>query len=326
MYLPGEQDTDLLQPAHIQELIQQTRATHGLPLAEQPAQIIRSACYTFYETLAATFSQGRIFLLGDAAHLMPPFGGQGMNSGLRDAHNLCWKLGMVLQGRAAVRILASYQEERKPHVAQMILLSSLLGKIIMPTSSLAAYVRDLCFRVLNLLPPLREVFAEAKVKPQPAYKHGLLIHITGKECKQLTGQMLPQPYMLTPMGQQLLLDDILGNGFTLLRLYNDPQQAFIAIGGPSWERLGVRYLCIRAEKRLLKRQSQVPQPASNRADTKEVFVAIDHEGVLSEFLQGRQDLFVLLRPDRYILGVFRLKEKDQFEAKLLTELIKELDA
>ena len=85
----------MLEPATISALLQQTDA---FPHTD----IIRQTVYTFHAARAKTFSQGRVFLLGDATHMMPPFGGQGLNSGLRDAHNLAWKLAMVLQDRAGV--------------------------------------------------------------------------------------------------------------------------------------------------------------------------------------------------------------------------------
>src|SRR5205823_9889263 len=104
--LPGEQEADLLRPETIRMLIQQVGGT------DQP-QIIRQAIYTFHAVLAKTFSSGRVFLLGDAAHQMPPFGGQGMNSGLGDAHNLSWKLSLVLQGLSGPSLLDTYNQERR---------------------------------------------------------------------------------------------------------------------------------------------------------------------------------------------------------------------
>src|SRR5581483_9010397 len=100
MLLPGEREEDLLNPKTIEALIQQARAVSLPQATSQPYSIYRRAIYTFHAAIAARFAQGRIFLLGDAAHMMPPFGGQGMNSGLRDAHNLCWKLALVLQGHS----------------------------------------------------------------------------------------------------------------------------------------------------------------------------------------------------------------------------------
>ena len=78
-----------------------------------------------------------------------------MNAGLRDAHNLCWKLQLVLQGKARPSLLASYQVERRPHVEQMIVFSWLLGQIIMPTQRRIAFLRDLFFQIVNSIAPIR---------------------------------------------------------------------------------------------------------------------------------------------------------------------------
>src|SRR5207302_8285482 len=105
----------------------------------------------FHSTLAQSFSQGRVFLLGDAAHMMPPFGGQGLNSGMRDAHNLSWKLAMVLQGLAAPQLLDSYHQERYRHVAQMIRFSSFLGSIVMSTAQPVAFCRYIILHLLIIV-------------------------------------------------------------------------------------------------------------------------------------------------------------------------------
>src|SRR5437667_48594 len=83
-------------------------------------QIIRSATYTFRAQMASCFRSGRIFLLGDAAHLTPPFIGQGLAGGLRDADNLAWKLACVLTGRAGDDLLDTYDRERRPHATALV--------------------------------------------------------------------------------------------------------------------------------------------------------------------------------------------------------------
>src|SRR5258706_4176434 len=168
MLLPGEQEADLLQPETIRQLIQQVGGAHN-------PHIVRQAIYTFHAVLASTFSKGRVFLLGDAAHQMPPFGGQGMNSGLRDAHNLSWKLSLVLQGLANPPLLDTYNVERKEHSAQMINLSRFAGNVVMPTAKPAALFRDTIFLALNTIPAGREYFTEMRNKPQPRYKKGFLL-------------------------------------------------------------------------------------------------------------------------------------------------------
>ncbi|HEY5888346.1 MAG TPA: FAD-dependent monooxygenase, partial [Acidimicrobiales bacterium] len=85
---------------------------------------------------------GRVFLAGDAAHLMPPFAGQGMCSGIRDAANLAWKLDLVLDGRADPALLATFEEERRPGASAALDLSSELGKVICVPDPTEAAARD----------------------------------------------------------------------------------------------------------------------------------------------------------------------------------------
>jgi len=90
--------------------------------------IVRVAVYRFHSRIAARWRLGRIFLAGDAAHLMPPFAEQGMNSGIRDAFNLAWKLALVCRGAASDRFLNSYEDERRPHVRSMLRMSEWIGR------------------------------------------------------------------------------------------------------------------------------------------------------------------------------------------------------
>src|SRR5579885_1694767 len=191
MLLPGESEEDLTQPERICSLVRQ----HGGP---SDPQIQRAAIYTFYAALAPTFSRGRVFLLGDSAHLMPPFGGQGLNCGLRDAHNLAWKLFLVHRGQADPALLATYTQERLPHTRQMIQLSRLLGAVVMPTRQSIARVRDALFGLLNLLPATRSYLSQAAIKPLPHYKQGFFLPGGSRMNRAFAGRMLPQPEVSTP--------------------------------------------------------------------------------------------------------------------------------
>ena len=112
----GEDEAGLITPAALGALLQPWTGRSDL----DGLQIIRSASYTFRARLASRFQAGRVFLLGDAAHLTPPFIGQGLAAGLRDADNLAWKLAHVLTGRAGAGLLASYETERRPHAKALI--------------------------------------------------------------------------------------------------------------------------------------------------------------------------------------------------------------
>ena len=93
-------------------------------------EIWRSAVYRFHALLAERWRHGRVFLLGDACHQTPPFLGQGMCAGIRDAGNLAWKLAMVLQDGAPDALLDSYEQERKPHVRTLVATAKEFGLII----------------------------------------------------------------------------------------------------------------------------------------------------------------------------------------------------
>ena len=103
-----EAEAQVTDPAHVATLLR-------LYSQDDRSPIRRTAVYTFHARVADRWSDGRIFLAGDAAHLSPPFAGQGMNSGIRDAHNLAWKLAVVVGGRLGAGVLASYEQERRPH-------------------------------------------------------------------------------------------------------------------------------------------------------------------------------------------------------------------
>lgn len=299
MLLPGETDEEALQDEHISALLQQVGCTYT-------PHITRKAIYTFHAAIATTFASGRIFLLGDAAHLMPPFGGQGMNSGLRDAHNLCWKLALVLQSHASPQLLNTYQQERYPHVAAMIHLSSFLGKVIMPTSKLIAILRDIVLHTLNAIPITRTLFTEASIKPVPRYKRGAILRNNVRISTALTGLLLPQPIVITTEGQHILLDDILGPGFAIVRYHHDPIKAFADLNTAFWQQLGTRFVCIQpctesGNAAVLNNVSIVPHIPLYVVRTDD-----------TEFLRLCRNVYIVVRPDRYVLGTFKGQDMDAF--------------
>src|SRR5205814_10337395 len=106
------------------------------------ATLERHTVYRFQARWVDTWRSGRLLLAGDAAHQMPPFAGQGMCSGLRDAANLAWKLDLVLAGTAPAALLDTYPSERIPHVRATIDFSMALGKVICTADPAEAAARD----------------------------------------------------------------------------------------------------------------------------------------------------------------------------------------
>ncbi|GCE05779.1 FAD-dependent monooxygenase [Dictyobacter aurantiacus] len=298
-----EQDEQWLDNKCISEAIQQ--ALNTLPewdMARQPGApaIMRKTVYTFHATVADSFGVGRIFLLGDAAHLMPPFGGQGMNSGLRDAHNLCWKLALVLRGQATPQLLQTYQQERRPHVIRMIIFSSLLGNFIMPTQPALAFLRDHAFLNIQRIVALRQWLSEMQVKPQPIHRAGL--RFPGHH----SGRMLPQPMVHISEGQQVPLDHILGHGFSIFRLSNEDNME-ISEEHELWAGLNAQsiYLCPTRDA-----LEQAPKPDPNAT------YIWDGSGQLTRLLRGNSRMVMVVRPDRHIMAIYSPSQRARIAKRM----------
>jgi len=135
MLLPGERDAEMSQPAQVSALV-----APWIGMAEH--RIIRAATYRFHGLVAERWRVGRVFLAGDAAHQTPPFFGQGMCHGLRDAANLGWKLALVHRGDADDRLLETYQPERDAQVLHVISRAIEVGRTICILDPSAAARRD----------------------------------------------------------------------------------------------------------------------------------------------------------------------------------------
>lgn len=148
MILPGETAEQVSADAFVEKLLEPWNVKGAVRLE-------RKAVYTFRARIAAEWRKGRVLLAGDAAHQTPPFAGQGMCSGLRDAANLAWKLAAVTKGGAPETLLDSYQPERAPNLRATIDMAIMMGKTVCISSKWGAFVRDMKFklgRALGKLP------------------------------------------------------------------------------------------------------------------------------------------------------------------------------
>ncbi|MDX3194151.1 bifunctional 3-(3-hydroxy-phenyl)propionate/3-hydroxycinnamic acid hydroxylase [Streptomyces sp. MN03-5084-2B] len=171
------------------------------------ATLLRHAVYTFQARWARTWRAGRLLIAGDAAHVMPPFAGQGMCSGIRDAANLAWKLDLVLRDRAGETLLDSYQDERAKHVQHAVRMSVDLGKVICQLDPAAAADRD----TVMLGARERGVGSGAPQAPVHPLRGGL-VQAGGTG---LTGRLSPQARVRRG-AETGLFDEVVGTGFVLL--------------------------------------------------------------------------------------------------------------
>jgi 3-(3-hydroxy-phenyl)propionate hydroxylase len=139
MLMPGEDPVTMTQPEALWALLSRW-------VSPADAILERPACYTFHSVLAQGWRRDRLLIAGDAAHQTPPFLGQGMCAGIRDAANLGWKLADVVRGRAPEALLDTYESERSPHVREFIEAAVRLGAVIQTTDAEAARRRDLELR------------------------------------------------------------------------------------------------------------------------------------------------------------------------------------
>jgi 3-(3-hydroxy-phenyl)propionate hydroxylase len=238
MLQPGETREQMEQPEKIRELL----APWCNP---DEIRIERTAVYRFHARIVDRFSKGRIFLAGDAAHITPPFAGQGLVAGLRDAANLCWKLAWVVHGRASMAILDSYDAERRPHAKSIIDLALLMGSLIMPRNRLAAFGIHGLMAVLQQIPGARSYFEDLKIKPQNRFRNGLF-RCGGRRAKLVRGGLFPQGLVRRCAGSPSVpSDDALGQRLALVGFGCDPGAALSQELLATWKRAGACIIHLR---------------------------------------------------------------------------------
>ncbi|WP_055587348.1 bifunctional 3-(3-hydroxy-phenyl)propionate/3-hydroxycinnamic acid hydroxylase MhpA [Peterkaempfera griseoplana] len=206
---PHEQPAELTDRGRLLELINPWTAQ----VPEDELHVVRTASYTFRAEVADRWREGRMFLLGDAAHLTPPFIGQGMGSGLRDAHNLAWKLARVLTGRAPESLLDSYEAERSGHARRLIRTAVLIGALMTGGGPGTALARRAALPALSRLPGAAGLVLSAT---SPALKPGPLVGSRSRAGHPRPGTLCPQHLVPGADGRARLLDELIGERFALL--------------------------------------------------------------------------------------------------------------
>ena len=189
-------------------------------------QILRAVVYSHHVRVADRWRVGRVFLAGDAAHAMPPWIGQGMSAGVRDAANLCWKLAAVLRGQAPDALLDSYEAERKPHVTEVTRRAVLVGRVITERRPWLAAIRNHVLRAVTRIPGANAAGQKFWWIPDARYADGFFA-----AAHPAVGWQIPQPTV-----DGVPLDDLLGGDWTLLHTGAAP------LGAAAWADAGVSSL------------------------------------------------------------------------------------
>ena len=199
--LPGERQADFLTTGQAWKLL----AERGIGPAD--VRIVRQQVYEFESRTAERWRDGHVLLLGDAAHTMPPFMGQGMCAGLRDVANLAWKLDLVLRGDATRRLLDTYEGERRPHAEAWAEISRIVGAVSCTIDVAKAADRDAAFQR-----------GDANRVPEfPQLSDQLLVGRERRAATAVTGTLIPQALVRSAASARTgLLDDIVGAHFLVV--------------------------------------------------------------------------------------------------------------
>jgi 3-(3-hydroxy-phenyl)propionate hydroxylase len=274
MVLPGEDSAEMSTRETIRSILSQFRHVPD-------ADILRAVVYTFHARVAERLTAGRIMLLGDAAHLTPPFAGQGMNAGLRDAFNVAWKLKLALEGQATPDIVETYQTERLGPIVEMVEYAVALGEIVMPVGGLDDAAKNEIRANLMGEDAASGDVVVMRPKPLAVYERGWRLTAKKAGGGGLTGQACPQIKVATPAGEIMFLDDILGSGFALVALGDEAIEALNAL------------VPLKGSGLLPKTVSICLEESTKKAGS--LYLTGDDFG-----LKAHADTLILVRPDRYI--------------------------
>jgi 3-(3-hydroxy-phenyl)propionate hydroxylase len=273
MLMDGDDREQIKSFESIQRLVKQ-----HTPYADVTLKVVRSAVYGYSARVAAQLQQRGVFLLGDAAHVMPPFGSSGMNTGARDANNLCWKIAFVLKKLADAEILESYDPERRAQIEAVVKYSVLVGRLANIRSWPLAMIRDTFFATANLIPGVRRYFREMRYMPKSTINRGLIV--TDPNRSTLVGRVFPRLTVHDGDGKPDF-DELCGKGFALIGIDVDDAVLTKLTQLPPWTKIKPAVVNVRLGV-------SAPKPAFAVDDIRQKKLLAPYAGEIA-----------IVRPDRY---------------------------
>ena len=281
--LPGEKPEDFASDESVMKALSSFVDTTHLELH-------RVAVYRFHALVVERWREGRVFLLGDAAHQMPPFLGQGLCAAVRDAYNLAWKLDGVGRLGWNPALLDTYGIERKRHVRTVVGHAKDFGLIIGELDVERARARDLELGALLASGQSETV----RQKFIPGLEAGLIDHEEDRRPRPGAGELFVQPWVQDADGF-VRLDDRLPPGFAIVSCDEEPIAWLDADTAALWERLQGKLAVV----------TWAGMPDGAKAPIREAREALrvtERDGLLTGWLRGHAARAALVRPDRYVYG------------------------
>lgn len=309
MLFEGEDEETMCQEANIRELIR----NHIGDDVDQ-LDIIRIRAYTHNSRVANRFVERRVILIGDAAHITPPWAGQGLNSGIRDVGNIAWKLAAVLKGYAAEKIIQSYDQERRGHATDLVALADNMGMVLGLTNPLVAGIRDWLFQAFNNVDALKSHLVEFKFKPKPFITKGLVYHPRKDVNNQdFVGKIFIQPDVETSNQQRVKFDEVLGKWYAIIAFRKDPTAVLSAESKAFWAQRETQFIQVNRSKSGLNRNT----PLASLGD---VICVEDIDHKLENWFVDARDEVVIVRPDRFIAATCSIDQLETTLEKLACQL------
>jgi len=267
----GEDESKLVSDDYVWQVLNDQGIT------KDNVEILRAVVYSHHVRVADRWRVGRVFLAGDAAHAMPPWIGQGMSAGVRDAANLCWKIAAVLRSQAPESLLDSYEAERKPHVTEVTRRAVFVGRVITERNKRIAAVRNHALRALTKLPGVLTGGQKLWWIPEARYDDGFF----APSKISAVGWQIPQPWVTDHLGTSARLDDVIGGQWAIVHT-----GVAAPAGAARWQALGSPVL------RLANLVIAGSGPGA----------VSDRDGTLRRWLSDKGATAVIVRPDGFIYG------------------------